>query len=275
MTTVSSEQGLRELLERVAEMEEQNIRFNEMTPKFLWFDEDDALRLMGSPNIDVDQRPKLAWALQVLTAAQHEDTTLVYIFDGYHASANAEGKMVKKDGTDWGYGGMQYAIQNQTEDMDLVSECLNVTAAQNGWVAMCMVPYDRTGDGITFRWDDVVMIRESPDEPRGGAAGDFPTMIREATAVTRMSEAMAEEGVDITKIGLELEQAKLHMICAAVKFVGTAGAQIEVAIPARSEAEVEVLNSSFGDTGAKFFDGETGDEVDTEGNPVSGEPDES
>lgn len=265
MSNLDTETGLREFLESVVEMETETVLNNEMAPKFLWFDKENRLRLMAIANIDVDVRHKLAWGLKVLTAVQDEDTTLVYCFDGYVASANAEGKMCKHNGEPWGYGGMQNAVENQTEDADLVTECLNITTAQNGWVGMASVPYARKPDGLEFAWDEVKLIRESPDEMNAGAGGDFPTMLREATGVQRIAEVMAEEGVTPDNIGLPPNIARLHMLCAAVKHVGPQ-VEIQCAIPASDPEEIEVLNRSFSDVegNVTMFDGE-GNEVTPDG----------
>lgn len=243
---MKTEKDIEDLARTVAERHKEDLSNKSFRPTVLWFDVEDRPRLLMWPEVLPDNRGEIAWAMRVLTSTQREAAHLAFVTDNYMAKAevvDGKPKMVKHDGTEWGPGGMQYAVENQTVDADLVSECFCYHIADNeGSFATARVPYVRTDEGIEFDWDDFDVMMEEGDAKFGGA---FPDMMRDAMAQPKMADVMRQQLGPVAEVlGLSQEIADMHMAAVGVKMV-MQQTKWQCMIPAYSEDERDVLKDSF------------------------------
>lgn len=238
---LDTDEDLLKFCKRAAENEAPHLTAMEFQPKLMWLEQDGDPRLYVMPGdfLEWDERPKLAWAMKMLHSGMTGDPYIVFIFDSYHATSTT-----KTNGEPWERGEMERAFVFQTEDRDLVRECLSITVARHGFVGFGSIPYVRTGEGVEFQWDEVQVMREDPSNPGSGSSGSFPDMLREASVTQNIAERAREDGLDFPTFGLSETEVSMRQLCVVTK-IAMQATGIPVAIPARNAEEARVLKSSF------------------------------
>lgn len=243
--TIITEAALLERMKEIAEVEKPFLENDSFKPRFLWYDDPDrAPRLIMLPHIDGNTHNQVAWAIRLLCSAQENLSELVFIMDAWRCKT-----LRKKNGEEWGRGGMEYAVVNQTEDAENVEEslCLNI-AYNDGNFATANVPYTRTESGIEYNWDPDQLAIHITNVTDGRPGGFFPEAMMTAMVGIKMADAMTEVlGLGASEdFGLEKWQADIHMLAVAVKMV-LHQTQFPCWVLGRSEEEAEVIEHSLRD----------------------------
>lgn len=207
---------------------------------------------MMGPTFD---RNKVGWAITVLGAAIDDLWALVFTTDSYHVRQGT-----KRDGTPWGPGDMERAVRQKTEDADLIFEALNCQFAEvGGGMASVLIPYDRTETEIKFKWDEAQCMISGEEGNQVG--GFYVDVMREALDAPKIMGHLIETGMPPESLGLDMEVARMHTICAGVKHIMRT-AEVGILVPCYSEMESEILQRSMSDMeGISVFDEEQVDEI--------------
>lgn len=246
------------LFRRVMETESDSLSSDTFRPKFTWLDSNDVPRLTLFPNAD---RPTwtddLARQCAMLTSAQPDVRQIIAITDSCGATSPT-----KHDGSDWGRGEMQEALQNKTVDADLVFEILSVTICRiDETVSTVSAKYDRNDDGtITFEDPDGYTVRLSDEQE----LGRVPHAMRIGLRQPKLHDAMTEFFGGPDWFGLSDTQARAHGLSACVKMVMQEFGCICM-VGAATEEEAEVFKHSFDNgpfsEGIRAFDQDAIDEL--------------
>lgn len=225
-----------ETVRHIAEAHTEHLLAGSFTPALMFMDDNEEPRTIVFPDIDGtdEARYQLAWAMKVIAAAIDDLWSIAFVADTYHTTSK------RHDGSDWGPGGMQHAFENKTADADLVQEALTYQMIAGDHFYVITVPYERANGAIEFQWDDVMTMDESDGAQLGGF---YPDSMREAYSAPKVL-AIPEAVQMMTALGLDMDTARLHGLCAAVKMV-LAQVGIPALIPCRDENEVELLRTSF------------------------------
>lgn len=237
----------------IAEGHAEQLAEGNFTPALMFMDDEESPRAIVFPDIDGTEETKnqLAWAMRILSAAIDDLWSIAFVVDTYHASTK------KHDGSEWGPNEMGYAFENKTVDADLVTEALTYQMIAGDRFFITTVPYKRDNGEIEFLWDDVITLDESDDAKFGGF---YPDALREAYSAPKIM-AIPEAAKMAEALGLDLDAARLHSLCAAVKIV-LMNVGIPAMIPCRDEEEVEILRRSFSDLpGIGMFDKQDVEEI--------------
>lgn len=234
------------LAKSVAERQADALATNTFMPTIAFHVEDDLLRLLAFPRIeDAETRNQLSYALAVLAAGIDNLETTVFTMDTYHST-----HPTKKNGEPWGVGGMQYAVENNTEDADLVTDALSMQIMSvNGDRAMATVPYVKKNGGVEIDMDGANVIVHGQE---GQLKGFFVEIMEQAFGAPKLMAEMQKlfggpEVFDLTK-----DQARIHSMAIAVKMV-MRQTGMRILIPAHSPEEQERIKNSM--EGGPFSEG--------------------
>lgn len=229
---------LMDTVRHIAEGHAEELARGSFVPALMFMDDDEAPRAIVFPEIDGkdDTKSKLAWTMRILSAAIDDLWSIAFVVDTYHTTSK------KHDGSDWGPNEMGYAFENKTVDADLVTEALTYQMVAGDRFYITTVPYKRDNGEIEFLWDEVITLDEDDDKKFGGF---YPNALRDAYAAPKIM-AIPEAAKMAEALGLDLDAARLHSLCAAVKIVLT-NVGIPALIPCRTEEEAEIVSRSFSD----------------------------
>lgn len=243
----------------IAERFSNDLTEGDFAPTITYGTEGDQMRLMLFPNTDPDPQARnmLAWAVTVLAASIDNLDSITFATDSYHTTSPT-----KKDGTPWGPGGMQYAVENNTEDAELVFDCLSVMYMAPNQRGMASIPYRKTDKGIEFLDDEAkVLVHGDGDHL---LEGGFVEMMGTAFEAPKIIEALDKHNIDPDDFGLDEDQARLHCICIAVKMV-MLRTGMRCIIPCHSAEEQDLFKTSFNEgpfsEGFRAFDQDQVEEI--------------
>lgn len=232
----------------LVEGEIDSIADNSFIPKFVWYDADDQVQLFMFPQIDSPYgRNKIAWALKLLTAAQADNDALIFMMDSYRALPHpVTGEMTMLDGSKWGPGGMQDAVEKGLPDAVLCGEEINLTVAyRDGNIHMVSVPYERHDNQIDVNYDGIKFIAHEGKQSSLG--GTFPTMMQAAHMTTKIIEVMRTDPdakeqfeqfrLDEREASLRLLVSVMHMVMKETRW--------PCAIPVHDDEEAAILEDSM------------------------------
>ena len=242
-----------ETVRRIAEAHTEELASGNFVPALMFLDDNEDPRTIMFPEIDgeYETKMKLAWAMKVVAAAIDDLWSIAFVVDTYHTTSK------KHDGSDWGPNEMGYAFENKTVDADLVTEALTYQMMAGDSFYMTTVPYKRNGDEIEFLWDEAITMDDGPDSKFGGF---YPDAMREAYGAPKIM-AIPAAATMMKVLNIDLDTARLHSLCAAVKIVLTE-IGIPALIPCRNEEEVEILRHSFSEVpGLAMFDKQEVEEI--------------
>lgn len=203
-------------------------------PRAVFFPE-----LTGDPH----DRDKIAWATTLLSATIDDLHSITWVTDSYGAT-----QPKKTDGSEWGYGEMQKAVQEQTEDAHLIFEQVNYQTMEvmaDGTLRSSMIcfKYARNGDTVDVDWDNPVVMIDGED---GSLQGFYVDAMTNAFETPKLRAEMVKFfGADTgAALGLSEDAQKVHALCAAIKMIAQQ-IQMPVLIPVRNDEEQDILKRSF------------------------------
>lgn len=235
--------NLIEKAQRAAERVEDDLADKSFKPSMVLFTDDGNPRLIILPTFDDPQasRGPLAWITKIAAASIDNLSEIIWLMDSWQSTSPT-----KKDGSSWEQGEMQEAVENNTENADLVYECLSLNIIdKDGTLGAVNVRYDRNPDDtVTFLWDDATNFIESDEEGSPKAMGNFPSMLRQAVAEPKMRDIVLAEskklGIDIDE-GLGIERQRLHTLVAMMRHVFSENLGIPILLPTYNDTEREVF----------------------------------
>lgn len=210
---------LTERWDRIKEIETSSILEGKVVPKFMWMS-DGGVELALYPDMDPTiPRRVMATALRMLSAGAYHADELWQVMDSYSATS-----LVKKNGQEWERGDMQYAVQHQTEDAELVSDCLMTNVANREGRTFGVTQKYRVVDGeVDWFEDPKVLTSEGGDGEDAPlkVVGIMAEMMQDAmtsdTAPTLVQAMTGKSMSDLT--GMSGREIRLHAMLGAVRAV--------------------------------------------------------